>query len=519
MRDVLRERLRRDEGPGARARPGRGARRAAGRRRRVGRRARRPGRARRRPGARQDAGAGAPRAAAPGARSRSAVDRASRRRRGPRRRRSRPGAGGLPRAPRRSRPRAGSAPASPGRSAPRLGSRRRAAARGRDLAPRARGGRAPGHRRGLRPRVTGEAPIPHRTGWPSRACLGGGAALTVAAAWPGASPQRTFVLLLLAAIATMLSRRLPDFVVGLGLVAAGSSSVWPGPPRRWPGSRPRNGSSCSPSTAWPPPRRARASSSGSGSCSSGECRTACSARRRRSSLTGLALTPLIPSATGRASLVLPLARALAEALRIPDRSGAAAVLGLAAWTGAGPLMFVALSGSGTCLLAWGLLPEASRARLGWVQWLVAALPLGAFLAAGRARPPLRAAPPRARGRPAPRAHRAPGGAPRAARPRREVAVALILALTVAGWIAAPWLHLDLASVALLGLLAAAAVGQLRQRGAPGARLGHAAVLRRRAGSRPPRRLPRARRAGRRADPAFLGESRPGPLGMVLAWRS
>ena len=148
-------------------------------------------------------------------------------------------------------------------------------------------------------------------------------------------------------------------------------------------------------------------------------------------LSGLALTPLIPSATGRASLVLPLARALAEALRIPDRSGTAAVLGLAAWTGAGPLMFVSLSGSGTCLLAWGLLPEASRVRIGWVQWIVAALPLGAFLAAGALvllflllRPDPVAAPPRERiglqvallGPPS----------------RREVAVAIIVALTVDG---------------------------------------------------------------------------------------
>jgi hypothetical protein len=37
-------------------------------------------------------------------------------------------------------------------------------------------------------------------------------------------------------------------------------------------------------------------------------------------------------------------------------------------------------------------------------------------------------------------------------------MALILILTVAGWIAAPWLQVDLATVALLGLLAAAAVG-------------------------------------------------------------
>ena len=41
---------------------------------------------------------------------------------------------------------------------------------------------------------------------------------------------------------------------------------------------------------------------------------------------------------------------------------------------------------------------------------------------------------------------------------REKLMALILGLTVAGWIGAPWLQLDLASVALLGLLAAAAVG-------------------------------------------------------------
>jgi hypothetical protein len=73
---------------------------------------------------------------------------------------------------------------------------------------------------GLRPRITGEAPIPRGTGWPGRVCLVAGAVLTLAAAWPAANAPRTFVLLLLAAIATMLSRRLPDFVVGLGLVAA-----------------------------------------------------------------------------------------------------------------------------------------------------------------------------------------------------------------------------------------------------------------------------------------------------------
>jgi len=366
-----------------------------------------------------------------------------------------------------------------------------------------------------RPRVTGEASIPHRAGWPSHACLVAGAALTLIAAWPGASPPRRFVALLLAAIMAMLSRRVPDFVVGLGLVAA-----------------------------WILLGVARASEALAGFASKEWLfvvavygLAAATARSgllyriglmlvRRVShgtlqqagtllLSGLALTPLIPSATGRASLVLPLARALTEALRIPDRSGAAAMLGLAAWTGAGPLMFVSLSGSGTCLLAWGLLPEASRVRMGWIQWIVAALPLGAFLAAGALvllfvllRPAPVAAPPRERiglqvallGPPS----------------TREVAVALIVALTVAGWIVAPWLGLDLASVALLGLLGAAAVGSFDSPALQaldwGMLLFFGVVL----GLGPlAASLGVDAQAGALIQ-TYLGDSRPGPLGMVLA---
>ena len=41
---------------------------------------------------------------------------------------------------------------------------------------------------------------------------------------------------------------------------------------------------------------------------------------------------------------------------------------------------------------------------------------------------------------------------------REIGTMIILALTVAGWIAAPWIGLDLAVIALVGLLAAVALG-------------------------------------------------------------
>jgi di/tricarboxylate transporter len=368
---------------------------------------------------------------------------------------------------------------------------------------------------GLRPRATGEATIPHRAGWPSRVCLGAGVALTVLAAWPGASPQWKFVALLLAAIAVMLSRRFPDFMVGLGLVAG------------WillGVARPSQALAGFASKEWlfvVAVYGLAAATARSGllyrvglllvrRVPHGTLQQAVTLL-----LTGLALTPLIPSATGRASLVLPLARALAEALRIPDRSGTSAMLGLAAWMGAAPLMFVSLTGSGTCLLAWGLLPEASRARFGWIQWLVAALPLGGFLGLGALvllfallRPAPVDAPPRERIGLQVALLGPPSG--------REVAVAIMLAFTVAGWIAAPWLQLDLASVALLGLLAASAIGSFDARTLQaldwsmllffGAVLGLGRL---------------AASLGLDAQVGaliieILGDSRPGPLGMVLA---
>jgi di/tricarboxylate transporter len=309
----------------------------------------------------------------------------------------------------------------------------------------------------LRPRVTGEASIPRTGGWASRACLAVAAALALVAAWPGTAADRRFVVLLLAAIAAMLSRAVPDFAVGLGLVAA------------WillGVARPAEALAGLASREWLfmiAVYGLAAATARSGllyrvglrlvrSVPAGTLRQAGTLL-----LSGLLLTPLIPSATGRASLVLPLARALSEALRAPERSGVSAVLGLAAWTGAAPLMFVALTGSGTCLLAWGLLPEVSRSRVGWIQWLVAAGPLGAFLGVGALvllftlfRPaPLPAPPPERLG-----LQVALLGPPSA----REGAMAAVLILTIVGLIAAPWLRLDLATVALLGLLGAVAAG-------------------------------------------------------------
>ena len=95
----------------------------------------------------------------------------------------------------------------------------------------------------------------------------------------------------------------------------------------------------------------------------------------------------------------------------------------------------------------------------WINWLVAAAPLGVFVSLGALgllfllfRPEGVAAPSHERislqvailGRPA----------------ARELATITILILTVAGWIASPWLGLDLSLIALLGLLATVAARSL-----------------------------------------------------------
>lgn len=176
-------------------------------------------------------------------------------------------------------------------------------------------------------------------------------------------------------------------------------------------------------------------------------------------LTGLILGPLLPMAMGRATLTAPLALAVAEALRLRDRAPAAAVLGLAAWIGAGPMLFVFLNASPACILLWGLLPETSRQRFDWIHWLGGTWPLAVFVGVGALamlflvlRPRSLQAPSRERVI----VQLAVLGPPSA----RELTMIAVLVLTVVGWIAAPALHLGVGTVAVLGLLAAGATGNL-----------------------------------------------------------
>ena len=165
---------------------------------------------------------------------------------------------------------------------------------------------------------------------------------------------------------------------------------------------------------------------------------------------------------GRAALTAPLALAVAEARRLRDHAPAAAALGLAAWIGSTPMTFAFLNASSLCLLAWGLLPEASRARFDWIHWLVAALPLTVLVALGTVAMLFVVLRPRS-GSGTTHQQLQVQLAVLGPLSRRERAMIGVLLFTVVGWLLAPLLRVDVAVVGILGLVAAVATGNLDRR--------------------------------------------------------
>jgi DASS family divalent anion:Na+ symporter len=153
----------------------------------------------------------------------------------------------------------------------------------------------------------------------------------------------------------------------------------------------------------------------------------------------------------------PLAVAVSQALRQRERGPGAALLGFAAWIGAGPMLFTFLNASSLNLVAWGLLPPAARARIDWIHWFGAVLPLVVVVGGGsmllliiRLRPPLSGGPPPQR----------LGLQLAVLGPlqRRERAMLAVLAFTLVGWLAGPRLGIQPSTIALIALMAAFASG-------------------------------------------------------------
>jgi di/tricarboxylate transporter len=92
-------------------------------------------------------------------------------------------------------------------------------------------------------------------------------------------------------------------------------------------------------------------------------------------LAGVISTLLVPSVQGRMALVGPILGGLADGLGYPPRTRGSAGLAFAALLGFSLMTTLFLTGTATCLLAWGMLPEATRAEVTWGRWLVGVLPL------------------------------------------------------------------------------------------------------------------------------------------------
>ncbi|HEV2011793.1 MAG TPA: cyclic nucleotide-binding domain-containing protein [Candidatus Limnocylindria bacterium] len=170
-------------------------------------------------------------------------------------------------------------------------------------------------------------------------------------------------------------------------------------------------------------------------------------------VSGIVLTPILPLAMARAAVSAPLALSVAEALKLRDRSPASAVLGLSAWIGSGPFIFLFLNGSPVCLLAWAIMPTAAQNQFTWTQWFLAAAPLAAIIGVGSfiaLRLLHRGEPIAPVSRDPLRLQRAVLGRPS----RRELALMGIVLLTLVGWILAPHFQIHPGLIALIAFIAA-----------------------------------------------------------------
>ncbi len=172
---------------------------------------------------------------------------------------------------------------------------------------------------------------------------------------------------------------------------------------------------------------------------------------------GLLMTPFLPLTVARCALTAPLARQVAEMLGYPARSRAAIGIGLAAFTGSGLLSRVFLSGATLNLIAWSLLPPATRP--GWWRWAVAGAPMMLVLTVGMLGIILLTCRP---------ANDCPVGREVIQRQRRDLGaltpqarVAGVAAVVVLiGFVAGPYLKIDGAWFACLGAMTLTATGVL-----------------------------------------------------------
>ena len=180
-------------------------------------------------------------------------------------------------------------------------------------------------------------------------------------------------------------------------------------------------------------------------------------------VTGIVLTALLPLAMARAAITAPLAEGVADTMKLPERSGASATLGLSAWIGSAPFIFLFLNGSPVCLMAWSLMPLKDQVQFTWLTWFLSAAPLGAIVALGSflaMRVVLRSGPIAPPARAPLRLQRAILGRPSTG----ELTILAIVVLMLIGWIVGPkflWPPGLVALFAFIAVMIATGVSDLK----------------------------------------------------------
>ncbi|MGE5396712.1 MAG: SLC13 family permease [Chitinophagales bacterium] len=93
-------------------------------------------------------------------------------------------------------------------------------------------------------------------------------------------------------------------------------------------------------------------------------------------ITGLILTPIIPSVDGRISMANSFVMDFLEVQGIKSGSSGAVGMAMACMLGFGQMSFMFMNGNTSCLLVLGLLPLGMDSSVSWAHWFLAALPLG-----------------------------------------------------------------------------------------------------------------------------------------------
>lgn len=178
-------------------------------------------------------------------------------------------------------------------------------------------------------------------------------------------------------------------------------------------------------------------------------------------VSGLLVTPLLPTGKARAVIALPVSQAIAKATGFADCSNGSAALSLAALIGFSHMSFMFLTGGEFCLIGWNLLSVEAKSEFGWMAWFVAALPTGTLIflfvyLAIHFLFPLKTQDRIKELKSAPQPHL------ENAQPlsQAEWVAMIVLALTLVGWLTKPFHGIDETWVALGGLLAFLTTGGL-----------------------------------------------------------